>query len=220
MMSIVIGFTLGCTDVKPDQETVSNLKTSLASEYFTRDRYTAYSERAEKEGYIQIAKIFKALSVAESVHARNFRDILESLGEKTEVTVPGFIVESTEKNLENAIKEEIMDMDSLYPSYILQSNFAEMRHANNTFTSICEAEKSHRDMLVLIYDMLMTNHVKVNDLVVSSAPAKENLPNIDDLFSKTNFMVCPHDGCVFEESEEMQNCALCHTSNSSLIMID
>lgn len=216
----VAGIFVGCKNVNPDKDTVANLKTSLISEYYTSARYNAFSDKAEKEGYMQIAKLFKALSVAESVHARNFKNILDSAGVKTDNVVPGFLVGSTEINLENAIKEEIMDIDSIYPGYIKQSNNSPLIKANQTFSSVWEAEKTHKDLLVMIYDILMTNLIKVNEVAVTSAPASENLVTIGNLFSKTNYYVCPVDGRVFDSTDITDKCSLCTTPRSNFIIIN
>jgi rubrerythrin len=209
-----------CTKSKPDNETIDNLKSSLISENFTSARYTAFSEKAERDGYLQIAKLFKALSMAESVHARNFKKVLDDAGVKIEKSNPEFIVESTEKNLQNAIEEEIMDVDSVDPVFIKQSANSEIKQANDVFTFVWEAEKTHKDLLVMIYDILMTKEIHENGIAVASAPASENLSTIEDLFSKTDYYVCPIDGRVFDSTNLSEKCGLCSTTREKFIKIN
>jgi rubrerythrin len=216
---IVIGFIAGCTKSKPDTQTITNLKTSLISEYYTNARYNAFSEKAEKEGYRQIAKLFKALATAESIHARNFENVLDEAGIDVEKTIPEFKVETTEKNLQLAIEEEIMDIDSTDPGYIEESLNSEITKANDVFSAVWEAEKTHKNLLVLIYDVLMTKAFKVNDVAKESAPSRENLATIEDLFSKTNYYVCPIDGRVFDSSNVTEKCNTCMTEKSNFIII-
>jgi rubrerythrin len=216
---LVFGFITSCNKAETDTNTLSNLKASLVSEYYTSSRYNAFAEKAEKEGYFQIAKLFKALSVAESVHARNFKQVLDLAGVKTEKHVPAYLVESTEKNLKSAIEEEVMDIDSIYPSYELQSIGSDIRQANDVFNYVWQAEKTHKDLLMLIYDVLMTSEIKENGVAVSSAPSKESLSQIEDMFSKTNYYVCPMDGRVFDTSNIADKCNFCLTSRSKFIVI-
>jgi rubrerythrin len=217
---MVTGFLTGCTNTKSDKETIENLKTSLISENYTHARYNAFSEKAEKEGYSQIGKLFKALATAESIHARNFKNILDSLGEKTDNFVPDYIVGSTQNNLQNAIEEEIMDIDSIYPNYIKQSENTSYKNVNQMFTMILEAEKTHKNNLITIYDLLMTSAIKVNEEEVASAPSGENLPVIEDLFAKTDYYVCPLDGRIFDTVNVNEKCSLCKTPKSNFIIIN
>lgn len=216
---LVFGFITSCNKAETDTNTMSNLKASLVSEYYTNARYNAFAEKAEKEGYFQIAKLFKALSVAESVHARNFKQVLDLAGVRTEKHVPDYIVESTEKNLQSAIEEEVMDIDSIDPGYIEQSFNSQIKQANDVFTFVWEAEKTHKNLLVFIYDLLMTNEVKENGVTVASAPSKASLSNIEDLFLKTNYYVCPMDGRVYDTSNIAEKCSICLTPKSKFIVI-
>jgi rubrerythrin len=215
----VFGFFAGCTYTKTDKETIENLKTSLISEYTTNAKYNAYSEKAEQEGYPQIGKLFKALATAENVHALKFKNLLGSKATKILKSEPVYLLESTEKNLQNAIVEEIIGMDVIDPGYIKQSENSDVKQANSTFAAVCEAEKSHKNLLVLIYDVLMTRVVKENAVAVASAPSKGNLSKIENLFSKTDYYVCPADGRVFDNTNLLENCPLCNTPKADFIVV-
>ena len=216
---LLLGFIAICTKTKPDTKTIENLKVSLLSEYYTSARYNAFSEKATNEGYFQIAKLFKALSTAESIHARNFKRVLDQSGIKIEKKEPGYLVESTEKNLQKSIEEEIMDIDSIYPTFIEQSINSDISQANDVFTFVWQAEKTHKNLLMLIYDLLMTTEIKINEVAVSSAPSRENLSKIENLFSKTDYYVCPIDGKVFDNTDITDKCSLCNTSQMNFILI-
>src|SRR5512142_1168522 len=49
--------------------TADNLKTAFAGESQANRKYLAYAMKAEKEGYPQIAKLFRAAAEAETIHA-------------------------------------------------------------------------------------------------------------------------------------------------------
>lgn len=216
---LVLVFVAGCTKNQTDKETIANLMASLTSEHTTNAKYNAYSEKAKKEGYPQLAKLFKALATAENVHALKFENALATTGKKIVRTEPVFLLESTEKNLQNAIIEEIVCMDIIYPRYLKQAESSFMKHVENAFWLVNEAEKSHKDMLVLMYDVLVTNVVKENDVPVASVPSKSNLTKIEDLFSKTDYFVCPVDGRVFDETNMDLGCSLCETPKSKFIRV-
>ena len=49
--------------------TLENLKTAFAGESQANRKYLAFAAKAEKEGYPQIAKLFRAAAEAETIHA-------------------------------------------------------------------------------------------------------------------------------------------------------
>jgi rubrerythrin len=57
--------------------TQENLEAAFAGESQANRRYLFFADKAEKEGYAQIARLFRAAAEAETVHARNH---LEALG--------------------------------------------------------------------------------------------------------------------------------------------
>ncbi|MBP7333069.1 MAG: rubrerythrin family protein, partial [Firmicutes bacterium] len=49
--------------------TVDNLKTAVAGESQANRKYAAFAQKAEDEGYSAVAKMFRAASEAEAIHA-------------------------------------------------------------------------------------------------------------------------------------------------------
>jgi len=217
---IITGFFTACSKINTDEKTIANLKSSLSYNIYAANMYDAFAEKASEEGYQQIAKLFKAMSLAEGVHAKNIKDVLESARIQTEKHVTHLLVESTEKNLQKAIQEEIMNIDIFYPRYIRQSINSGVDQANHIFSTVWEAEKTYKNILVLFYDQLMTKVVKTNRASIASAPQKENLSKIEDLFSKSDYYVCPADGRVLNNHDVTRACALCHISKSNFLAIN
>ena len=56
-------------------KTDENLKAAFAGESQANRLYLAFAKKAEEEGYIQAAKLFKAAAEAETVHALNHVNI-------------------------------------------------------------------------------------------------------------------------------------------------
>lgn len=76
-------------------KTESNLAYAFAAESKAAVRNAAFARKADMEGYPQIARLFRAVSEAESVHAHRY--ILLMRGK----------VGSTEENLRAAFQNEI-----------------------------------------------------------------------------------------------------------------
>jgi rubrerythrin len=86
-------------------KTSKNLKEAFSGESQANRRYLAFADKAEKEGYTAVAKLFRAAAFAETVHALNHIGIM---GE----------VNSTIENLETAVSGETFEFDEMYPEYI------------------------------------------------------------------------------------------------------
>jgi len=63
----------------PDR-TEDNLRDAFDAECEAIQRYTMYAERAEEEGFPQLAKLFRAVAAAENVHARNHFTVIGGMG--------------------------------------------------------------------------------------------------------------------------------------------
>ena len=60
--------------------TQENLQAAFAGESQANRRYLYFAEQAEKEGHPQIARLFRAVAEAETVHARNHLGVLGGIG--------------------------------------------------------------------------------------------------------------------------------------------
>ena len=86
-------------------KTDENLKSAFAGESQANRRYLAFAEKAEEEGFTQVAKLFKAAAEAETVHALNH---LRITGQ----------IKSTLENLNTAVSGETFEFNEMYPGYI------------------------------------------------------------------------------------------------------
>ena len=77
--------------------TIENLKDAFAGESQANRRYLAFAEKAEKEGLMQAAKLFRAAAEAETIHALNH---LRIMGE----------IKSTVENLDAAVSGETLSL--------------------------------------------------------------------------------------------------------------
>ena len=109
--------------------TVENLKTAFAGESQANRKYLAYAGKAEKEGYPQIAKLFRAAADAETIHALAHLQNLGGVG-------------STLDNVKDAIAGETYEFTTMYPPMVAQAE--QEGHRGKTMLKLANAvEKVH-----------------------------------------------------------------------------
>jgi len=109
------------------------LHEAFAGESMAHMKYLIYASIAEREGYNNIARLFKAIAYAEFVHAKNHA---KALG----------IIKDTKENLMDAIEGELFEVEEMYPVY---GEIAKMQNESNAIKSFhyaMEAEKIHASM--------------------------------------------------------------------------
>jgi rubrerythrin len=129
-------------------KTVRVLLERYKSERNTAQEYRAFAEKAVIEKHPNIAYLFRAMAVSESIHAKNCRRILDDLGvEVKDIPRQDLEISSTKENLHKASAEEIKEIDHEYPSIIKEitpeGNETAIRFLNYAW----QAEKQHRGLI-------------------------------------------------------------------------
>jgi rubrerythrin len=119
------------------------LKEAFAGESQANRKYQAFAAKADKEGYSQAAKLFRATSEAEAVHAHNH------LG-------PMKAILSTPENLKEAISGEDHEYESMYPEMIETAKAEKLKDAEMSFHYANEVEKIHSQL----FNKLLSNQGK------------------------------------------------------------
>ncbi len=109
--------------------TQQNLQTAFAGESQANRKYSAFAEMAEKDGFTNVAKLFRATAQAEALHAQGH---LKAMGG----------IKSTSENLETAISGETYEFTEMYPPMLEQAE-AEGHKAKTMMKWALEAEKVH-----------------------------------------------------------------------------
>ena len=122
-------------------KTGDNLKEAFAGESQASTRYKAYARKADQEGYPAVAKLFRAASAAEVVHARNHLETMEA-------------VRSTAENLKEAISGENAEHVTMYPEFIAQASKEEKTKAVRTFEWARKVEMIHESLYKAALDAL------------------------------------------------------------------
>lgn len=110
--------------------TKSNLEAAFAGESQAHMRYMIFAEKAEEEGFPNIARLFKAIAYAELVHAKNHYKVLGSIG-------------ATSENLQIAIDGETYEVEEMYPVFNQVAKFQEEKGAEGSTYWALQAEKIH-----------------------------------------------------------------------------
>jgi rubrerythrin len=113
--------------------TQANLKEALAGESQAHTKYLIFADRAERDGFPEVARLFRAIAYAEFVHALNHLRALGGLGD-------------TVSNLEAAIGGENYENVEMYPAFDAVARLEEEKSAIRTFHYALEAEKIHEVM--------------------------------------------------------------------------
>jgi rubrerythrin len=110
--------------------TKDNLKAAFAGESQANRTYLAFAKKAEADGLKQIAKLFRAVAEAETVHAHAH---LRAMGG----------VKTTVDNLQAAIEGEGYEFQEMYPSFLAQAEGEGDKAATVSFKFAMAVEKLH-----------------------------------------------------------------------------
>jgi len=107
-----------------------HLRDAFAGESQANRKYLAFAEKADKEGYPQVAKLFRAAGAAETVHAHAH---LRALGE----------IGNTADNLKVAVAGETHEFKHMYPEMIADAKEEGNKTAERSFVYANEVEQVH-----------------------------------------------------------------------------
>jgi rubrerythrin len=134
-------------------KTEQNLKDAFAGESQANRKYLAFAIKADRDGYPQAAKLFRAAAEAETVHAHAH---LKALGG----------IKDTADNLREAIEGETHEFKSMYPDMIEAARAEGMKDAERSFSYANEVEKIHASLYQKALDNL--NNLEETDYYVCS----------------------------------------------------
>ncbi len=110
--------------------TRENLKNAFSGESQAYMKYMIFSEKALKEGYPNIARLFRVIAYAEQVHAKNH---LNALG----------LIRTTRENIQSALEGETYEVEEMYPTYNTVAKTQNEKEAERTTYWALQAEKEH-----------------------------------------------------------------------------
>ena len=111
---------------------------AFAGESQANRKYTAFAAQADKEGFAQAARLFRAAAEAEAVHAANHLRALKA-------------IKSSKENLREAIAGETHEFKEMYPEMIAAARGEGAKDAERSFNFANAVEEYHAR---LYHDML------------------------------------------------------------------
>ena len=113
--------------------TEESLKAAFAGESQAAEKYMVFAEQAGEEGYPNVAKLFRAISFAETRHARNHFRVLGGIG-------------ATADNLLAAFGGESFEVDEMYPAYHAVAKEQGNNQAVRSIKYALKSEVDHKGM--------------------------------------------------------------------------
>jgi rubrerythrin len=115
--------------------TLDNLKNAFAGESQANQKYRAFAKKAEKDGFPNVARLFRTAAEAERIHAEGHLGSMEGIG-------------STADNLQAAINGETYEYKEMYPPMVEQAT-ADDHKAKRMFGYALDAEAVHAKLYAL-----------------------------------------------------------------------
>ena len=112
--------------------TQDNLSEAFAGESQANQKYRSFAEKAEQEGFPNVARLFRTTAEAERIHAAGHLKALEGIG-------------STADNLQAAIDGETFEYTEMYPPMLEQAQ-ADGHRARIMFGLAVKAEEVHAQL--------------------------------------------------------------------------
>lgn len=140
--------------------TKENLMRAFAGESQARNRYTIAAERAENDGMLTIAEIFRYTADQERAHAERFYELLKELSGQTIYIDGSYPVDQQEtlpellRAAEHNEHEEFADVYQAFGNIAREEGFPE---AASTFHQIAQIEHIHEQRFAKLAKMLETD---------------------------------------------------------------
>ena len=146
-------------------KTIENMQAAYKGEKTATAKYAAFSKKAEEEGYHNIALLYKAVSAAENIHARNHKAVIEDEGETTPSITPEFKVKTTKENLSDDINGEAYEAKTMYPDFLKTAETADNQIAFLSLTYAMKTELKHK----FFFEQVLGD---INNNTLNSLPTK------------------------------------------------
>ena len=120
-------------------KTVQNLKDAFAGESQANRRYLYFAQKADVEGYNDVAAVFRSTAEGETGHAHGHLEVLEEVGDPA----TGEPIGNTELNLKASIAGETHEYTDMYPGMARTAREEGFDEIADWFETLAKAEKSH-----------------------------------------------------------------------------
>ena len=120
-------------------KTIENLKAAFAGESQANRRYLYFAQKADVEGYNDVAAVFRSTAEGETGHAHGHLEFMESVGDPA----TGLPIGSTANNQNAAIAGETHEYTDMYQGTAKTAREEGVAENADWFETLAKAEKSH-----------------------------------------------------------------------------
>ena len=120
-------------------KTWENLKEAFAGESQANRRYLYFAQKADVEGYNDVAAVFRSTAEGETGHAHGHLEYLEEVGDPA----TGEPIGATDANLKASIAGETHEYTDMYPGMAKTARSEGFDEIADWFETLAKAEKSH-----------------------------------------------------------------------------
>jgi rubrerythrin len=120
-------------------KTEKHLKEAFAGESQAHRRYLYFAQKADVEGYNDVAAVFRSTAEGETGHAHGHLEFLEEVGDPA----TGEPIGTTEQNLKASIAGETHEYTDMYPGMAKAAREEGFDEIADWFETLAKAEKSH-----------------------------------------------------------------------------
>jgi rubrerythrin len=123
--------------------THENLKDAFAGESQANHRYLWFAQKADVDGFPEIAALFRNIADSETGHAFGILEYLAEIGDPTS----GEPIGDTQDNVRSSILGETYEYTQKYPGFAKTARDEGFAEVAEWFESLARAEKSHAEKL-------------------------------------------------------------------------
>lgn len=165
------------------------LLSAYAGESMAQTRYRAFEEVAEREGFRNVARLFRAIAFAEQAHARNhLRRVASLMSDQKACGGAPIGLGTTSQNLKLAVDGEEFEVNEMYPAYLDVARFHGDKQTEQSFKWALEAERIHVELY---------------------RKAREHVEKGEDMPIEGAVWICPVCGHTYVGVEAPEKCPMC-----------
>ena len=120
-------------------KTHQHLKDAFAGESQANRRYLYFANKADVEGYPEVAMLFRSTAEGETGHAHGHLDYLAEVGDPA-TDLP---IGSSQSNLASAVAGETHEYTDMYPGMAKDARDEGFDEIADWFETLAKAERSH-----------------------------------------------------------------------------
>ena len=133
--------------------TLENLKAAFAGESQANRRYLYFAQKADIEGYNDVAAVFRSTAEGETGHAHGHLEYLEETGDPA----TGLPIGGTVDNLKASVAGETHEYTDMYPGMAKTARDEGFDEIADWFETLAKAEKSHAGKFQKTLDTLLAD---------------------------------------------------------------